>query len=200
VLAEHVGQQRLALAPRRQGPADALAEARRIAAIEVEQMRPLQRERVARMIVEDMLPRVAGTAPVASGEQAQGDEMAALAIVAFAGQRLGRVERRVRGADDRGLGQAQQEAGLHQPRQEPVRVGGDGGVEVVERRAVERHHSPERALARVERRCRRGRYRVAARIAPHRRRPGDVSPAQVARARAVASAASLPRRVRPAAP
>jgi hypothetical protein len=52
-------------------------------------------------------------------------------------------------AQQRGLGQAQQEAGLHHVRQHPAGVGGHGGVEVVQRRRVEHHHQPQGALDRV---------------------------------------------------
>ena len=54
--------------------------------------------------------------------------------------------------------------GLHQPRQQPRRVGGDRRVEVVERRAVERQHPPERDVARLERGPRAGAGRDAVRV------------------------------------
>jgi hypothetical protein len=54
--------------PRRQRGIDAAVQLARVAAMEVEQVRPLQRERVARVVAQDLAPGVAGAGPVAGGE------------------------------------------------------------------------------------------------------------------------------------
>ena len=86
---EHVGMERIVVGPRRQTPrATRLAQLRRVAAVEVEQMRPLQGERVARMGgAGSRSQALAGADPVAGGEASQRGEVGALARVAAPARR-----------------------------------------------------------------------------------------------------------------
>src|SRR5439155_26367948 len=103
----------------------------------------------ARIPLQAPLPAFSGCEPVAGSEAPQRCEVLMLAFVASL-ERRGLVEQGTSGAGQRRLGEAEQEARLHQARQRPRRIGGDRRVEVVDWRAVERQHSPERALAGVE--------------------------------------------------
>ena len=94
MVAEHVGIERIGLAPRRQHRGDALAQGLGIAAVEVEQQRPLQGQDVARLGPQQRAPGVGGALPVAALDPAQGGEVAALALVRAGGERLGGVEQR----------------------------------------------------------------------------------------------------------
>ena len=81
VEAEHVRVPRHVGRPLGQHARDAVAQVQRVAAQEVEQMRGLERDRVARVRDEDAIEQRRGAAPVAVDQPAQGDGVHPLAIV-----------------------------------------------------------------------------------------------------------------------
>ena len=79
---EHIGLQRVVVGPCRQHGLDVAVQLRRVAAVEVEQVQPLQGERVARVTVQEAFPALARADRVAGGEASQGGVVVALAFVA----------------------------------------------------------------------------------------------------------------------
>ena len=192
VHAEQVGPQRVVAWPCRQRTRRAVAQLRGIATVEVEQVRPLQRQQVARMLLRDRVPGRAGAVPVAVGAALCGRQVRALALGGAASQRRGVAQRGLCIAQQCRLGERQQKAGPHHLRQHPAGVGGACRVDVGKRRIEERHHAPQR-LFRMRQRCaRRGADGVVARVA-HRRLSVAV------RARAVGPGGCAPRHARAAA-
>ena len=84
--------ERIVLGPRRQHRGDAVAQRLGVAAVEIEQVRPLQGERIARMGAQDVAPGRARAEPVAGGDAAQRDEVAELALARALRERAGDVE------------------------------------------------------------------------------------------------------------
>ena len=79
---QHIGMQRVVVGPRRQHRLDVPEQLPRVAAVEVEQLQPLQGERVARVSTQDIFPALACADPVARREAPQRGEVVALALVA----------------------------------------------------------------------------------------------------------------------
>ena len=68
VQCQHVRMKRVVFGPADGERCDAIEELHGVAAVEVEQVRPLQRERVARVRAQELAPGIAGAGPVAGGE------------------------------------------------------------------------------------------------------------------------------------
>ena len=168
VQAQHIRVQRVGRVPFGQHARHALAQLGGVTAVKVEQVGPLQCQRVARVVQQQGFPGAAGAMPVAGRQPPQRMQVAALAraglCIGMGCKDIGLVEQRHGVFHQRRLGQAEQEAGLHQQRQQPMRVGLCGGVQVFHRRAVERHHSPQRTLGGGHRVCRCCADGVAARV------------------------------------
>ena len=152
---QHMRVQRIVLVPLGQRASRPTAQGCGIATEEVPQLGPLQREGVAWVLDQQAVPDATGAGPAAVEHLLHGLEVSALARRRYA---TGEGARRVKiGAglrQQRGFGEAGQKAGLHGVRQAPAGVSGDGGVEIGERRVVERHHAPQ---GHVDRRARSGR-------------------------------------------
>ena len=113
VVAKQVRVQSVVRRPGRQHALDTRQQRGGVAAIEVDQQRPLQGQRIAWMVEKNRLPCGRCCVPVAARKQAQGVEMGALARVGVSNERLRGVEEVVRFAGKRRLGEAEQKAGLH---------------------------------------------------------------------------------------
>ena len=187
--AEHEGPQRVVGGPLGQHARNAGAQAERVAAIEIEQVGRVQRQQVAGMLPQQLVPAVPGVSPASAQTQPGGAEVLTLARVCVRHQRLGGVEQAARLGQHRGLGQGQQEDGLGDARQAPAGIGGNRRVEVGERVAIKRDRAPQCLLGMRQR----GRFRRADGAVARVVHAALVSPS-AAGARAVARAASLPRR------
>ena len=143
---QHVAVQRVGGIPVGQRTRGAQPQAGGVAAIEVPQLRPLQRQRVARVLQQQRVPGPAGGVPAAFEHQLHGFQVRAFARRGVLGQGAGVREVGVGLTQQRGFGQAEQEPSLHDMRQGPARVGGHSYVQVGQRRVVERHHAPQRQL------------------------------------------------------
>jgi hypothetical protein len=161
---QHVRVQRIGVVPLGQCARRARPQVDRVAAVEVPQVSPLQRQRVAWMVEQPLVPQRTGVVPAPVEHALRGLPVRALARRRGGQQQLGTLQVGARVGHERCLGQAQQEACLHHVRQRPVRIVGDRAVEVGQRRIVERHHAPQRDLDRVA--CGRhvGAEQVAARV------------------------------------
>ena len=164
---EHVGVQRIGLVPLGQHARRAQPQVAGVTAEEVPQLRELQCERITRVVDQQLVPRMTRGMPAAVEQLACGLHMRTLARRRAGLQRLRGIEHALRFGDLRRLGEAEQEARLHHRRQQPLRIGFDGRVEVGQRRVVEGHHAPQRALGRIARDGRRRADGVAADVVMH---------------------------------
>jgi len=158
---QHAGEQRVVLVPLGQRARRPQAKAVRVATVEVPQLRPLQRQCVARVVDQQRVPDPARLVPAALEHQLHRVVVRTLAWRGVGHERPGVTQVRVSLGHEAGLGQAQQEAGLHDVRQRPAAVGAHGLVQIGQRRVVEGHHPPKRAF----RRCTRSRRTAAAGVA-----------------------------------
>ena len=149
VQAQHVGVQRIGLVPLGQGPRRARAQLCGVAPEEVPQLRPLQRQGIARVAQQHLVPGRARVVPAAVEHLLQRLEVAALGVAGVVHQGRCVLQMRLGLRHHGRLGEAQQEAGFHEVRQGPAGVGLRCGVEVGQRRVVEGHEAPQGALRSV---------------------------------------------------
>jgi hypothetical protein len=90
--------------------------------------------------------------PIAIGAASRGGEVGAFAMCGTRRQCIGLRQRRARIAEQGRLGEREQEARTHHVREHPLRVFGDGRVDVGDGRVEERRHAPQRRLRMIERR------------------------------------------------
>ena len=86
---QRVGEQRVGFVPGRQRACRAGAQVAGVAAVEVPQLRPLQRQRVARVFDQQFVPDPAGGVPAAFQRQLHGLQMGFFAPRGLAGQGAG---------------------------------------------------------------------------------------------------------------
>ena len=152
------------------------AQAGGVAAVEVPQVRPLQRQRVARVVEQQLVPDATGGVPAAVEHQLRRRQVGrARARRPPAASAPARVQLPLRlGARSDGSVRLSRKPAFITCGSSQPRVVGDRGVEVGQRRVVERHHAPQRASrpharsAAARRRCRLG---IAAQRPVARRRP-----------------------------
>ena len=144
--AQHIRLQWVADRPLGQYACDAGAQAARIAAVEVEQVRGVQRQQVARAVLQQGIPARAGLAPAAGKRGLCGGKMALFVRRRAGHQRLGLDQQLARLRHHARLGEREDEHRLDHACQAPAGVGGDRGIEGGHRVAVERHEVPQRPL------------------------------------------------------
>ena len=167
VHAEHVRVAGNVAAPVRQHARDAVAQVQRVAAVEVHQVRDLQRERVAGKVREHRVERAAGGMPVAGGDlrgRLQQPELAgvrARAVVARCRDRL-RDRRRVLP-----FGQRREHQRLHQVAGDEIGRLGERAVDRGDRIADVGLELADRRLVAGDRRGGSGRHRDSSCIVSH---------------------------------
>ena len=161
---QYVGVQRVGLVPLGQRARGAQAQPGGVAAVEVPQLGPLQRQRVARVVQQQLVPGAAGGGPAAVQHLLHGLQVRALARRATALQRAGLRQMAGGLVHQPRFGQAEQKARLHHMRQGPAGVGLGGSVQIGQRRVVKGHHAPQRALCMVARGVGRRARGVAAQV------------------------------------
>ena len=161
---QHVGEERVRLVPFGQGARRAQAQPGGVSTVEVPQLGPLQRQGVARVLQQQFVPGAAGRGPAAVQHLLHGLQVRAFAQGATAFQRAGLGQVGTGLVHQPRLGQAEQKARLHHMGQGPAGIGRRGGVQIGQRRVVEGHHAPQRALGVVARGAGRRARGVAAQV------------------------------------